>query len=88
MQKLQRRSSHAWTCLCVLIHVCRQLAVEQGWLGSATGRRELLCLLLILERAKETASQWEPYISFLPESYGVCQCAICVPKVFCVPVSA
>lgn len=32
--------------------------------------RHLLCLLLIVERAKGTSSKWHPYISYLPQTYG------------------
>ena len=32
--------------------------------------RHLLCLLLIVERAKGSDSEWHPYISYLPQSYG------------------
>ena len=32
--------------------------------------RYMLCLLLILERAKGPKSAWAPYIDFLPTAYG------------------
>lgn len=32
--------------------------------------RHLLCLLLIVERAKGVSSKWHPYISYLPQTYG------------------
>lgn len=32
--------------------------------------RHLLCLLLIVERAKGISSKWHPYISYLPQTYG------------------
>ena len=32
--------------------------------------RYMLCLLLILERAKGSKSAWAPYIDFLPTAYG------------------
>ena len=38
---------------------------ERGWC-----REHLLCLLLIVERAKGEASLWHPYIQYLPEIYG------------------
>ena len=34
--------------------------------------RHLLCLLLIVERAKGINSEWHPYISYLPQTYGAC----------------
>ncbi len=30
----------------------------------------MLCLLIILERARGTASKWHPYINILPTRYG------------------
>lgn len=36
--------------------------------------RHLLCLLLIVERAKGTNSKWHPYISYLPQIYGASCC--------------
>ena len=38
--------------------------------GDALDSRHLLCLLLIIERAKGPDSLWHPYINYLPETYG------------------
>ena len=38
--------------------------------GVAMDDRHLLCLLLIVERAKGMSSEWHPYISYLPQTYG------------------
>lgn len=39
-------------------------------LGTNCDQRHILCLLLLLERARGAASQWAPYINILPSSYG------------------
>ncbi|KAG1666307.1 hypothetical protein FOA52_004788 [Chlamydomonas sp. UWO 241] len=44
----------------------RALAEE---LGPNTDQRHLLCLLLILERARGTESKWHAYINVLPKAY-------------------
>ena len=38
-------------------------------LGSVD-QRDILCLLLIVERARGDASKWAPYIDLLPLQYG------------------
>lgn len=38
--------------------------------GAALDRRLVLCLLLLLERARGDASAWAPFIRVLPASYG------------------
>ena len=38
--------------------------------GDQIDSRHLLCLLLILERAKGTDSFWYHFIQYLPKSYG------------------
>ena len=49
---------------------------EQGCMSpqeeirAALDRRWMLCLLLILERARSTASNWHAYINILPTRYG------------------
>lgn len=44
---------------------CRQLSREQD-----TDPRHVLCVLLILERARGPSSEWAPYIDILPQAYG------------------
>ncbi|GIL66105.1 hypothetical protein Vafri_19712 [Volvox africanus] len=39
------------------------------WDRGGLSDRELLCMLLIVERARSAASDWAPYIDILPESY-------------------
>ncbi len=48
-------------------HAFSQLKKEAG---AEIDSRHLLCLLLIVERAKGEASLWHPYIQYLPETYG------------------
>ena len=38
--------------------------------GAALDRRLVLCLLLLLERARGAASAWAPFLRVLPASYG------------------
>jgi len=45
----------------------RQIAQEAGLNGADL--RPILCLLLVLEKARQDSSRWSPYISILPESY-------------------
>ncbi|KAA6420367.1 MAG: Histone-lysine N-methyltransferase setd3 [Trebouxia sp. A1-2] len=47
-------------------HAFSQLKKEAG---ADIDSRHLLCLLLIVERAKGEASLWQPYIQYLPETY-------------------
>ena len=42
----------------------------QEEVGSALDQRWMLCLLLILERTRSTASKWHAYIDILPTRYG------------------
>ena len=42
--------------------------------GAALDRRLVLCLLLLLERARRDASAWAPFIRVLPASYGTPLC--------------
>lgn len=45
----------------------RRLLLED--LGDSPDPRHVLCLLLLVERARGPASPWQPYISTLPEAY-------------------
>ena len=47
--------------------------------GAEIDSRHLLCLLLILERAKGEASLWHLYIQYLPQTYGAPHKIVC-PK--------
>ena len=38
--------------------------------GPALDKRLVLCLLLLVERARGAASAWAPYVNVLPSSYG------------------
>lgn len=49
--------------------------------GAEIDSRHLLCLLLIVERAKGEASLWHPYIQYLPQTYGPPLKIVC-PKDF------
>ena len=51
--------------------------MRQAEAGDALDQRWALCLLLILERARGSASAWAPYIRILPTRYGasVIQCS-------------
>ena len=51
--------------------------MRQAEAGDALDQRWALCLLLILERARGSASAWAPYIRILPARYGalVIQCS-------------
>ena len=40
--------------------------------GAEMDDRHLLCLLLIVERAKGAKSRWHQYINYLPQSYSMC----------------
>eukprot|EP00967_Tisochrysis_lutea_P102314 scaffold153946_cov15-Tisochrysis_lutea.AAC.1 len=73
---------HALSCI---VHACcafRQLlsqgAQAAGQLsspGAGSSRpdpRHVLCVLLILERARGQESKWAPYLDILPECYGKC----------------
>jgi len=57
-------------------HAFSQLKKEAG---AEIDSRHLLCLLLIVERAKREASLWHPYIQYLPETYGAPLKKVC-PK--------
>jgi hypothetical protein len=46
---------------------CRALAEE---LGPDADQRHLLCLVLILERARGAQSKWHAYMNVLPKAYG------------------
>lgn len=37
-------------------------------------QRHILCLMLILERARGDASKWSAYIDMLPTQYGESEC--------------
>ncbi len=39
------------------------------WDGGGLSDRDVLCMLLVLERARGTASRWSPYIDILPTEY-------------------
>lgn len=60
---------HAGLCDvdCLFGQAFNELKAEAG---VAMDDRHLLCLLLIVERAKGTSSKWHPYISYLPQTYG------------------
>ena len=55
-------------------HAFSQLQTEAG--ANLDGRH-LLCLLLVVERAKGSKSLWHPYIQFLPQTYGTVHCFCC-----------
>jgi len=57
-------------------HAFSQLKEEAG---ADIDSRHLLCLLLIVERAKQEASLWHPYIQYLPQTYGAPLKVVC-PK--------
>ena len=50
------------------VSVCFRLLC--GELGGGVDQRNLLCVLLILEKARGDASKWSPYIDILPQEYG------------------
>ena len=39
-------------------------------LGTCVDQRNVLCVLLILEKARGDTSVWAPYIDILPQEYG------------------
>lgn len=41
--------------------------------GTELADRFVLCLVLLVERIKGSASTWAPYITMLPTAYGVYQ---------------
>lgn len=57
MQSGHREGAHPCGCM-------------QAEAGAALDHRWMLCLLLILERARGRTSKWAPYISILPTAYG------------------
>ncbi len=46
----------------------RQLISEEA--GKGLDQRHVLCLLLLLEKARGAESQWAVYIDLLPQRYG------------------
>ena len=47
---------------------CRKLLAEQA---AFMDQRNVLCILLIVERARGESSKWAAYIDILPHEYGV-----------------
>ena len=47
--------------------------------GRELADRFLLCLVLLVERVKGASSAWSPYISMLPQTYGL-HFDLCLPS--------
>lgn len=78
---------HAGLCChdCTFGQAISELKAE---VGVEMDDRHLLCLLLIIERAKGTNSKWHSYISYLPQTYGAsCRLHMCLCISVCNTVS-